>query len=83
MYPASNHPHSNGHMDAQSAKQTTAHCASCDIEILWPPTVVQDKTYCCTGCAAQGPCTCDYSQYLSVNIAGSIHYVPEKPAEQH
>ncbi len=52
------------------------HCANCDIEILWPPTVVQGKTYCCTGCAAGGPCNCDYSQYRSVNIAGVIHYGP-------
>ncbi|TMC20901.1 MAG: hypothetical protein E6J34_11195 [Chloroflexi bacterium] len=49
-------------------------CANCEIEILWPPTVVQDITYCCTGCAAGGPCSCDYSQYRSVNIAGVIHY---------
>jgi hypothetical protein len=50
--------------------------ANCDIEILWPPTVTQGKTYCCTGCAAGGPCNCDYSQYRSVNIAGVIHYGP-------
>jgi hypothetical protein len=53
-------------------------CANCDIEILWPPTVVQGKTYCCTGCAAGGPCNCDYSQYHSVNIAGVIHYGMDK-----
>ncbi|HZU70263.1 MAG TPA: hypothetical protein VFA09_23540 [Ktedonobacteraceae bacterium] len=56
--------------------QQTPHCANCDIEILWPPTVAQGKTYCCTGCAAGGPCNCDYSQYRSVNIAGVIHYGP-------
>lgn len=50
------------------------HCANCDIDILWPPTVVQGKTYCCTGCAAGGPCNCDYSQYRSVRISGVIYY---------
>src|SRR5260221_430888 len=46
-----------------------------DIDILWPPTVAQGKTFCCTGCAAGGPCNCDYSQYHSVNISGVIHYL--------
>jgi len=58
----------------QSAKQVLPRCASCDIEILWPPVIVQGKTYCCTGCAAGGPCSCDYSQYHSVTISGVIHY---------
>ena len=56
--------------------QQMLRCANCDIEILWPPTVMHGKTYCCTGCAAGGPCNCDYSQYRSVNIAGVIHYGP-------
>jgi hypothetical protein len=51
------------------------HCANCDIEILWTPTIVQGKTYCCTGCAAGGPCNCDYSLYRSVTISGVIHYL--------
>jgi len=55
-------------------------CANCDIEILWPPTVIQGKYFCCTGCAAGGPCNCDYSLYRSVTISGVIHYRPE--AEQ-
>jgi hypothetical protein len=59
-----------------------AICANCDIEIRWSPTIVQGKTYCCTGCAAGGPCSCDYSQYRSVRIAGVIHYMPEHE-EQH
>jgi hypothetical protein len=49
-------------------------CANCDIDILWQPTVAQGKTFCCTGCAAGGPCSCDYSLYRSTNIAGTIHY---------
>jgi hypothetical protein len=49
-------------------------CANCDIEFFWSPTVVQEKIYCCTGCAAGGPCNCDYSLYRSVTIMGIIHY---------
>jgi hypothetical protein len=58
-----------------NAHPPVVHCANCEIEILWPPTVVQGKTYCCTGCAAGGPCNCDYSLYRSVNISGVIHYL--------
>ncbi|MBV9615301.1 MAG: hypothetical protein JO031_07595 [Ktedonobacteraceae bacterium] len=55
-------------------QEQAPRCANCDIEILWPPVVVGEKTYCCRGCASGGPCSCDYSQYRSVNIAGVIHY---------
>lgn len=58
-----------------NAQRQVVRCANCDIEILWPPTIVQGKTFCCTGCAAGGPCNCDYSQYRSVNISGVIHYL--------
>ena len=70
---------------AQSAprEQTPrVRCANCDIEILWPATVIQDTAYCCTGCAGGGPCTCDYSLYRSVNISGVIHYEIEGGHEQ-
>jgi hypothetical protein len=58
-----------------NAQRQVVHCANCDIEILWVPTVVQGKTFCCTGCAAGGPCNCDYSLYRSVTISGVIHYL--------
>ncbi len=57
------------------AHRQVVRCANCDIEIRWPPTVVQGKPFCCSGCAAGGPCTCDYSLHHSVTIAGVIHYV--------
>jgi chaperonin GroES len=64
--------------------QVPQRCANCDIEFLWPPTVVQSTTYCCIGCATGGPCCCDYSQYQSVKISGVIHYglgpSPEVPS---
>jgi hypothetical protein len=57
-------------------------CANCDIDILWPAVIVQGHSYCCTGCAAGGPCTCDYSLYRSVNVSGVIHYGTEQGAGQ-
>ena len=60
--------------DVQGATQSPPRCASCDIEILWPPIIAQGKRYCCAGCAAGGPCSCDYSQYHAVKVAGVIHY---------
>ncbi len=49
-------------------------CANCEIEFFWAPTVVQGRIYCCTGCAAGGPCNCDYSLYRSITVFGVIHY---------
>jgi hypothetical protein len=61
----------------QQVEQKTLRCANCDIEFRWLPTIVQGKTYCCTGCGNGGPCCCDYSQYNAVNISGVIHYGPD------
>jgi hypothetical protein len=55
-------------------RRKVLRCANCDIEFVWSPTIVQNKVYCCSGCAAGGPCTCDYSLYRSVIIMGVIHY---------
>ncbi len=78
MYAAGNRSQGNAGQSAQRAPQPQPlRCANCDIEIRWSPTIVQGKAYCCSGCAAGGPCSCDYSQYRSVNIAGVIHYMPE------
>lgn len=66
-------PHDDkSHMQGQMLR-----CANCDIEILWTPTIARETAYCCTGCAAGGPCNCDYSQYRSANISGVIHYYPD------
>ena len=35
-------------------------CANCGIVIVWEPTIVEGKRYCCPGCAQGGPCDCDY-----------------------
>lgn len=60
-----------------SAQDKALRCANCDIEILWTPTFARGVAYCCTGCAAGGPCSCDYSQYRSVTISGVVHYFPD------
>ena len=60
-----------------NARDKVLHCANCDIEILWTPTFAHGKAYCCTGCAAGGPCSCDYSQYRSATISGVVHYLPD------
>jgi hypothetical protein len=65
----------NNSESLRRVQQQPLRCSNCDIDILWPPTVVQGKTFCCTGCAAGGPCSCDYSQYRSTNISGVIHYL--------
>ena len=75
----SGEPRPTGEGEEQSVRPDAARrqmhrCANCDIEFFWSPTVVQDNVYCCTGCAAGGPCTCDYSLYRSVIIMGVIHY---------
>ena len=74
MSSESEHANDFQRKDVQDAAQSPLRCATCDIEILWPPIVAQGKAYCCTGCAAGGPCSCDYSQYRSVKISGVIHY---------
>lgn len=74
MYAEGNQQQSTQGKETPPSSQTRKRCVNCDIDILWPPTMVQGKIYCCTGCAAGGPCNCDYSQYRSVNIAGVIHY---------
>jgi hypothetical protein len=74
MYPENRHNGDQQNELVREEQNASVHCVSCDIEILWPPVVVQGKTYCCTGCAAGGPCNCDYSQYRSVTISGVVHY---------
>ncbi|HTD20199.1 MAG TPA: hypothetical protein VK667_11790 [Ktedonobacteraceae bacterium] len=75
MYVEDNKLQANHNQSSQREQRQPLRCANCDIDILWPPTVAQGKTFCCTGCAAGGPCNCDYSQYHSVNISGVIHYL--------
>lgn len=84
MNAQSNFPLYSENMNTARSAQSEqrVRCANCDIEILWPAVTVQDTAYCCTGCAAGGPCTCDYSLYRSVNISGVIHYGTEHGREQ-
>lgn len=36
------------------------NCESCDIELIAVPLWQADRYYCCSGCAAGGPCRCSY-----------------------
>jgi hypothetical protein len=33
-------------------------CDNCGMEYEWAGVTVGNLVYCCTGCAAGGPCTC-------------------------
>jgi hypothetical protein len=41
-------------------------CANCDLDIWWQPIVVDGRTYCCGGCAQDGPCYCSYDLPVSM-----------------
>lgn len=43
-------------------KADAAVCATCEIEVAWPPIRRDGHSYCCEGCAAGGPCSCSYDQ---------------------
>lgn len=40
-------------------------CASCEGEITARPVYRTDEAYCCVGCAAGGPCVCNYEADLA------------------
>jgi len=43
--------------------RSAPRCANCDIEITWIPVISNGLTYCCSGCAQGGPCSCDYAEH--------------------
>ena len=43
-----------------AAASPTPRCDNCRIAIPWRPVVSRGKTYCCDGCANNGPCCCSY-----------------------
>jgi hypothetical protein len=47
-------------------------CQSCGIVIRWQPTIVEDRTYCCIGCAQGGPCVCDYDNLPRVDEINAL-----------
>lgn len=47
-------------------------CANCGIRIHWQATLVNDKAYCCPGCAEGGPCLCDYDNLPQADEARPI-----------
>jgi hypothetical protein len=47
-------------------------CANCGITIRWASTIVEEKVYCCPGCAQGGPCDCDYDSLLPPGSSNPI-----------
>jgi hypothetical protein len=47
------------------ASPRRGHCAACDGVITGRAVYRMDETYCCTGCAAGGPCVCTYEADLA------------------
>jgi hypothetical protein len=63
-------------------------CANCGIPIRWLPTRVDDAVYCCVGCAAGGPCECDYARLPQPDQAAPLvrrarHRNPERVEGRH
>ena len=42
------------------ASPLTLNCTSCEAPIDGPPVFDDGRAFCCRGCAAGGPCLCDY-----------------------
>ncbi len=43
-------------------------CSTCEIRIAGPATFRAGLPCCCTGCAADGPCTCSYDAEPAAEI---------------
>ena len=54
-------------------------CANCEVQFSWAPVVFLGLPFCCSGCAAGGPCTCSYEDAprRSSSGAGASHLFPE------
>lgn len=42
------------------ASPRRGHCATCEMRIEGRPVYRMDESYCCVGCAHDGPCVCSY-----------------------
>jgi hypothetical protein len=47
------------------ASPRRGYCAACDGSITGRPVYRMDEAYCCSGCAAGGPCVCTYEADLA------------------
>ena len=55
------------------ASPLTLNCTSCEAPIDGPPVFDDGRAFCCRGCAAGGPCLCDYGHREATTPSG----VPE------
>lgn len=51
-------------------------CATCELEIRWPPVTRGQDQFCCDGCAAGGPCICTYDEVIDSEIVMSVQLSP-------
>jgi transcription elongation factor GreA len=49
-----------------------ASCATCELEIGWPPIERGHARFCCDGCAVGGPCTCTYDEVTDPEVVMSV-----------
>jgi hypothetical protein len=54
------------------ASPRRGYCASCDSLLTDGPVYRMDETYCCLGCAQNGPCVCTYEQDLADDGADNL-----------
>ena len=67
------------------ASPRRGYCASCEMVLTGRPVYSMDETYCCTGCAAKGPCVCTYEADLAedgVDRLGLLVDPIDEPAAQ-
>jgi hypothetical protein len=55
-------------------------CFSCDIELPGDVYITAGRAYCCSGCAAGGPCSCTYEGQAS-RAAANGHAGPSLTSE--
>lgn len=58
----------NGHPLAQPVLT----CANCAIEFDWTPVDQHGLTYCCSGCADGGPCSCEYDAPVAFTASTTL-----------
>jgi hypothetical protein len=64
-------------MSTPSARRRIRHapragafsCANCDFAIAGRPVFHVGLAFCCTGCVADGPCTCSYDEPSMTRLA--------------
>ena len=54
------------------ASPRRGHCATCELAITGRPVYRMDETYCCVGCANNGPCVCSYEADMAEDAVDGL-----------